>query len=845
MELLSYGPFRVAALHWRMVTGSPALTVVCKVTLRLHPGKMEISSVQEEPWEEDTYWDDDSRRSLSMATDFVPYKAKAEVLLVGSAFAPDQKPARSWTAQLMVGPVHKVVEVHADRAFGLDGELRESGSVTRVPLLYERAAGGPDSINPVGMRFDVHGALGTTPVANLQPPGVLVSRRGDTFAPVGFGPIAPGWPSRRSKLHGSAIHFGGRGWNLHPLPEGVEPVYFNAAPHDQHLDVLSPDERITLVGLHSSCGTLVTRLPGIEPTAVVERKGRTPEPLGLVCDTLWIDTDRSSCHLVWRGRLALSREDEIARILIRAKTDHGMPVAMAAALTGVDAGATLSAPLIGAAVMTLPFPRSAEGAPKRATVQDSALPFGASGEVRPAPAVFLPQPSDGDENQTLYLMDGSALPTAPPAAPPPPKVAPMGSSGASTSPSPEPVVVPRPLPEPAFVHRSAPLPPPVGVLPPPLPPAPEPPALRKESIGERMAQQLAQAESKAGDSVLSADTGGGEKVEKGGGEKAVRKGWKPLGAKKGAPADAAQAGVLAASNAAVPAVQASLMAQDADRGTAQGSVPAKEAWSLPRSNEAIELLWLDAAALPRVKRQPVWKELLQQLKPKPLDDEPGSDAPPEKKQDARDRREMAVLLSRGETVDIRGVEAAMSRAVNEDGIFVPPLVLMAGELTLPFDEVEVLKATLAAVSPLVSGDVKLQAAVDTAQKLLQTAWLTAGASEIAQNLTAKVKEAFGQAGRAVSPRYLDHHTERILLQQRAYQKRTILGKSSVRGVLTVPGAKEGLPVYLPEDAAKELPALLRFQVKLMGEARSRMEEDEERAVCVRVVGMGRLVRPTG
>ena len=67
--------------------------------------------------------------------------------------------------------------------------------------MYERAAGGLGTSNPVGMRFDADpDASGGVPIPNLQPPGARVSRRGDTFGPIGFGPIAPAWPERAERF---------------------------------------------------------------------------------------------------------------------------------------------------------------------------------------------------------------------------------------------------------------------------------------------------------------------------------------------------------------------------------------------------------------------------------------------------------------------------------------------------------------------------------------------------------------------------------------------------------------------------------------------------------------------
>src|SRR5262245_25677233 len=117
-----------------------------------------------------------------------------------------------------------------------------------MPLRYERAAGGPGTSNPAGMRFDAPpDRYGMVRIPNLQPTGCQVAQRGDRFEPIGFGPIAPQWPGR---------------------------VDFNAAPRDQWVESIRPDERIVLEGLHPDHAQLTTRLPGIRPYAVVEGAGR-------------------------------------------------------------------------------------------------------------------------------------------------------------------------------------------------------------------------------------------------------------------------------------------------------------------------------------------------------------------------------------------------------------------------------------------------------------------------------------------------------------------------------------------------------------------------------------------
>jgi hypothetical protein len=229
-----------------------------------------------------------------------------------------------------------------------------------------------------------------------------------------------------------------------------------------------------------------------------------------------------------------------------------------------------------------------------------------------------------------------------------------------------------------------------------------------------------------------------------------------------------------------------------------------------------------------------------QIKPHPLDDDSPGDAPPDKRQDLRDRREVFGLLARADPTDLRGIEAALTNAVREDGTFVPPLVLISGELEFPFDELETLKATIAAVMPFLAGDKKLKETVETTEQLLQTPWLK-GANSVAESLTTKIRETFAQGNRMVPARYLETHTERMLLEQRAYQKRTVLGKSCIRSLLTTPGSTEQVPVYLPESLGQELPAFLRFGARMIAEGRTRVDQYESHPIALKATVLGRVL----
>ncbi len=484
MDIITPGPLRLAGLRFQLPDGAPALTVVCKATFTLRPGESPLAAQQDAPAEDDTYWDDDPQRSLSSATDLVPFKERVDVVVVGYAFS--RAPARSVVARLSVGTVDKAIEVHNDRAFGADGVLREGSPFTKMRLRWERAAGGPETSNPVGMRFDQPDARGNLMLPNLQPLTATMTRHGDTFEPIGFGPIAPLWPERLTKIHRSALGWSPYGWTQAPLPEGLDPGYFNVAPLDQQLDALPSGVPLFLEHLHAEHDHLSTQLAEVVPRAVVERPGQAPQALALVRDTLTIDTDRGICHLVWRGTVRLSHPQEVGRIVVSAEDaqrvwDPGQAIE--------EGGRHTLAPFGGTASPSpaMPFARaSAKTAPPPPAK-----------EPPPPPRAPLPSFSSLDPEGTRVLTLGRAgfdagggTSSGTPFAPPPPPSAPsLRTPTAPPPPTPRPLSA-GPLPPPAPSLHVAP--PPITLPRPPDPspwaaaaPGVEPPPFTG-SIGERL-----------------------------------------------------------------------------------------------------------------------------------------------------------------------------------------------------------------------------------------------------------------------------------------------------------------------------------------------------------------------
>ena len=447
MDISSACPLRVGSILWQPRHGAFMLTVICKATFVLLPGECRLARDQDPPNESDDHWNDDERRSLHAASDLVPFKRRADVFLVGHAYAPGMKPVSCLTARLIVGELDKAIEVRADRVWSQYGDLREGSPFVKMPLRYERAAGGPETSNPVGMRSDAQPDMyGQVPVPNLQPPGFHVARQGEAIPPVGLGPIAPRWPERLAKLFRHAAAWDHRRWSDRPLPEDIDAAFFNAAPHDQQVLEIRSDERIVLQNLHAEHARLVTSLPGISPRAAVIRAGMPGQDLRLRCDTLAIDTDRGVCNLVWRGQVPLARPDEAGRVTVTMEGTEGND-AVATIIGGMRAGAAL--PFAGAepapaeedeARMTLPIAMPAAAA---------TLPFQEKSSPWVQPAIAAPSASprarsedDGTGTILGAMRVGEALPFA--GAAPVPPAAPVAA------PPPIPMVSPRFVPaEPA------------------------------------------------------------------------------------------------------------------------------------------------------------------------------------------------------------------------------------------------------------------------------------------------------------------------------------------------------------------------------------------------------------
>jgi hypothetical protein len=874
MDIISLSPLRTASLVWQPKPGTWMLTVVCKATFNLTPAQSELAPAQDPVIELDEHWNDDEQRSLHFASELVPMKPRAEVVLVGHAFAPNGQPARAVAAGFTVGTTEKSVEVVCDRYFTHDGALQEGQRFTRMPLVYERAGGGPGSWNPVGVRHGFRDVYGRVLLPNLQPRGMHVRSPDDYIDPIGFGPVAPNWPARRDKLGPHAASFSTQSLASAPLPEGVNYAFFNTAPPDQWLDALRDNERIVLENLHPEHPRLVTSLPGVRPRAFVDGRDLPPQMIEMHADTLIIDTDRGVCSLLFRGLVPLSRADEPGRVLVAmekgTQTLSHADVARLAREGAADSqlgDVDLSDP----AEVMLEVEDEQTLIPRSAPTSSRLLPFGQAPTSTPKEEPRVSKPSGG-----LPFTNTQSSPPSPPAPPSAPPPLPSGAnfrktatmpfpSGAGTSPS-------NPSNLPRFMTESAPRPPPappspVASAPSGLPfqPVAAPPMAAPPMAAPPMAAPPMAAPPMAAPPMAVAPPAP-----------------VPLASKSAPPAPSSPWAGGAPSNASsqvipAPAIAPSLRgpggnlpgsavaASDA-AARADTDIAARPALTeftvrstLPLTSAAekaqragvgtvLDLIWYDEAHVPRIRAW--WEELVTELDFEPSD--PRRDLAAEDPEKAKSRHNVFGIMSDGVAVDAAGISRVIVEAVSDKGRFTPPLALVGGELRFLFDEVETLRATIVAMTPLVGNDKRLKDSIESMNELLKTPYLQ-GSSGVVEKLTRDLRDQFREANRSLPANHLDNHVERLLLEQRHYMTRKVFGAEFIRALLGMSGGSGGsggggeapIPVYLPKHLDQTLPMLVVMKARLIVTAHLQQDPYDASPYALRVVALGRSIQLEG
>lgn len=318
-------------------SGRELLVVVIKGTfvlpkpeekVRLHDGQLPLVMA-------DTFSGAPGHSAPIHEVDFAPRKPACDVLLVGSAHAPDGRPTDRTDVILRVGPMMKRFDVVGDRVWqaGLSGiRASDPQPFVRKPIAYDVAFGGVDQEsedpaehgaympNPVGRGYRLHLKkewVDGRPLPNTEALREPVESPAGHYAPMAFGPLGRGWASR-ARWAGT---YDAR-WleeDFPFLPKDFDARYFQAAPQDQQMPM--PDGPLEVAMRHlTPDGLRHFVLPHFDaPVHVFPKKGEREDHVARL-DTIVFEPDEERFTMTWRMARPLRRNMfEIAQVLVGRK----------------------------------------------------------------------------------------------------------------------------------------------------------------------------------------------------------------------------------------------------------------------------------------------------------------------------------------------------------------------------------------------------------------------------------------------------------------------------------------------------------------------------------------------
>ena len=288
-------------------------------------GRVVLADEQPEPLLLPEYNGEDGISSLRYDADLVGPKPTTDVVLNGTAYAPERRPSTEFPVSLRVGDVHKALRVVGNRrweqgTFGLSRSAAEP--VTSVPIVYERAYGGFDqsSPDPKKHRLDTRNPVGCgivategQPLPNFEYPG----RGLESAGPAGFGAIDCYWSPRR-ELQGTYDEAWKSG-RFPLLPADWDPRSLLCSPPDQRSDQrLRGGEPVELINLNPD-GRLAFNLPKVYLTFRTNIDNRFEEHRSRLA-TVIIEPDFPRVIMVWQTSLKIRNNgDYLEETVVREK----------------------------------------------------------------------------------------------------------------------------------------------------------------------------------------------------------------------------------------------------------------------------------------------------------------------------------------------------------------------------------------------------------------------------------------------------------------------------------------------------------------------------------------------
>jgi hypothetical protein len=319
LQLTNRTPFEAEILPLANVEGIDSLFAVVKGTFALGE-TIRLADEQIPVTLTDEHHGEPPVSSIRRPSDLCLGKPGADVVLLGSAWAPGGRATWQMDVSISVGPVAKAVRVFGDRVWdtGPGGAaVAWVAPFERMPLVWERAFGGTHETehgpvahprNPVGRGFRPSGSANTLrglPMPNLEDPAAQIASPRDAPEPACFAPLAPHWEPRRS--YAGTYDDRWQKTRAPYLPSDFNPRFFQMAPPSLIVPgYLQGDELVDVRGATPS-GFLQFRLPALRIQVNYHVDGNV-QSRPAVCDTLIVEPDEGRFVMVWRATLACDKQ---------------------------------------------------------------------------------------------------------------------------------------------------------------------------------------------------------------------------------------------------------------------------------------------------------------------------------------------------------------------------------------------------------------------------------------------------------------------------------------------------------------------------------------------------------
>jgi hypothetical protein len=317
-------PYRVGKTWARDKNGVHEWIVAVKGTFDIKPnGNLELADEQLEPLILPEYIGEVGESSLRYDADLVTLKPTTDLVLNGTAHAPNGCPSPDFPVAVRVGTLSKTLRVKGNRRWG-EGLFGSSSSavepITQMPIIYERAYGGYDQTDPdpKNHRIDLRNPVGCGVVAQPRhrlgqplPNFEYLGGNLENAGPAGFGAIDSFWSPRR-ELHGTYDHAWRKG--RYPLlPLDWNPRSVLSSPADQRPEAyLVGGEQVELKNLTPS-GVLRFSLPKVRfifRTIFSTRFGARVEEYGGRLATVILEPDYPRVIMVWSSTLHCAKDPD-------------------------------------------------------------------------------------------------------------------------------------------------------------------------------------------------------------------------------------------------------------------------------------------------------------------------------------------------------------------------------------------------------------------------------------------------------------------------------------------------------------------------------------------------------